>query len=60
MKPVVPFTRIAGNVKNYPQDFIKSLNNDGRYLLRISHAVQDGIVPENLEKKLIGHLHKAR
>ena len=59
-KPPVAFTRIPGKVGVYPPDFVKSLNNDGRYLLNISHAVQNGFVPENLGKKIIGHTHKAR
>ena len=51
---------LNGKVGVYPLDFVKSLNNDGRYLLNISHAVQNGVVPENLAKKIIGHTHKAR
>ena len=60
LKPVVQFTRIAGKVKVMPQDFVKSLNNDGRYAYNIAHAVQNGFVPENLVWKLIGNVHKAR
>ena len=59
-KPPVAFTRIPGKVGVYPPDFVKSLNNDGRYLLNISHAVQNGVVPENLAVKIIGHTNKAR
>ena len=47
-------------MKVLPQDFVKSLNNDGRYAYNIAHAVQNGFVPENLVWKLIGHVHKAR
>ena len=50
----------AGKVKVMPQDFVKSLNNDGRYAYNIAHAVQNGFVPENLVWKLIGNVHKAR
>ena len=59
-KPPVAFRRIPGKVGVYPLDFVKSLNNDGRYLYFISHAIQDGVVPQYLAKKIIGHTHKAR
>ena len=59
-KPPVAFTRIPGKVGVYPPDFVKSLNNDGRYLYYISHAVQNGFVPPSLAEKIIGHVHKAR
>jgi hypothetical protein len=59
-KPPVAFTRIPGKVGVYPLDFVKSLNNDGRYLYFISHAIQNGFVPPNLADKIIGHVHKAR
>ena len=60
MKPAVQFTPIPGKVKIYDVNFVSTLNNDGRYLLEISHAVQNGIVPMSLIMKLIGHIHSAR
>ena len=60
LKPVIAFQRIPGKVGVYPLDFIKSLNNDGRYLLFISHAIQNGVVPQNLAVKQIGHVNGAR
>ena len=60
LKPPVAFRRIPGKVGVYPLDFVKSLNNDGRYLYFISHAIQDGVVPQYLAKKIIGHTNKAR
>ena len=60
LKPVVQFTRIAGKVPILPIDFLKSLNNDGRYMYRICHAVQNGIVPPDLEYKLISRVDSAR
>ena len=60
LKPIVAFRRIPGRVEVYPQSFLKTLNNDGKYLYQISHAIQNGVVPQNLAVKFIGHLHKAR
>ena len=63
LKPIVNFTPINnGRVQVYSQDFLDSLNNDGRYLHQITLAVQRGPAnfPPNLVKKCIGKVHSAR
>ena len=54
------FRPIPGKVKVYEETFVATLNNDARYLYQICHAVQNGIISDELSIKLIGHVHSAR
>ena len=62
LEPIVNFRAIPGKVLFYPPDFVATLNNDGRYLLNICHAIQSGYAnfPVSLTRKLIGKVHSAR
>ena len=60
LKQPVQFRPIPGKVPTYAQNFVATLNNDGRYLYEICHAVQNGVVSPELAIKLIGHVHSAR
>ena len=62
LKPIVNFKKITGKVDVFTADFIKSFNNDTRYLYNICHAIQNGHqnFPANLVNKLIGHCHQGR
>ena len=60
LKPIVNFRQIDGKLEIYDDQFIKSLNNDGKYLYQICHAIMSGNFSDELASKLIGHVHQAR
>ena len=60
IQPVLPFIAVRGKVKVYAPDFVATLNNDGRYMYQMCHAVQDGFVPPTLAQKLISRVDQAR
>ena len=62
LEEIVNFNKVKGKVPVFSPDFIKSFNNDTKYLYQICHAIQDGPkkFPKHLIKKLIGHCHQGR
>ena len=62
LKPIINFNAIAGKVHVFTDDFIKTFNNDTKYLYNICQAIQNGYrnFPEDLVYKLIGHCHQGR
>ena len=60
LKPIVNYKAIPGLVETYPEDFIHSMNNDLQLLYELCLAIQTGVFPEKLMKKLLAKCHKAR
>ena len=60
LEPVVMFAPVAGLVQDYEKDFVSSMNNDLQLLYELCIAIQSGVFPEGLMKKLLAKVHKAR
>ena len=62
LKPIVNFKKITGKVQRFTEDFIKTFNNDTKYLYNICHAIQNGYrnFPQSLVFNLVGHCHQGR
>ena len=62
LAPPVKFKKVPGKVEDFLDDkeFLASLNSDTRLLLELCLAVQTGKISEELAKRIIGHIHKAR
>ena len=62
LEDIVDFEPIPGFVKEFPQDFIKSLNKDLQLLYELCIALQKGpaFFSEALAKRIPGKIHKAR
>ena len=58
--PVVNFTPIPGKVPTLPPEVVKKLSRDQYLAYLYCHAIQSGVVPEELATMTIGPLVKSR
>ena len=58
----IKFKKVRGKVKDYTDDpgFLASLNSDMELLYKYCLALQSGKLPDGLEKRIPGKIHKAR
>ena len=60
LKDIVNFMPVFGNVQNYAEDFVNSMNHDLQLLYRLCLAIQSGHFPGNLANLKPGKCHQAR
>ena len=59
-QPVAKFAPIPGKVPTVPEEVVTKLSRDQKLAYRYSHAVQSGIMPDDLVNQTIGPLVKSR
>ena len=62
LQPPIKFKKVRGKVQDYSDDpgFMGSLNSDMELLYKYCLALQAGKMPEGLENRIPGKIHKAR
>ena len=62
LQQLIKFKKVRGRVKDYTDDpgFLASLNSDMELLYKYCLALQSGKLPDGLEKRIPGKIHKAR
>ena len=59
-EPVVCFKPLSGKVQELPADIVKDLSRDQKLGYRYAHAIQSGIMPDDLVGQVIGPLISSR
>ena len=59
-EPVVAFQKVSGKVPVIPEDVVQSLSRDQRLLYKLGHAVQSGVVPDDVAGATLGPCCHAR